>query len=361
MKEKICLLINSLNPGGMERVTSELANYLSTVEKKEVHLIVYGKERDHFYKISERVIIHKPDFQSRYPFKILLAVRTIAFLRKKVKEIHPDTLLSFGEIWNVFVLISLFGLKYRIFISDRAQPGKQRPLEGLRKWLYRSAAGIIVQTKTAKLIYERKFPHSNIKAIPNPIYQIKRSHHQDRENSILFVGRFIPTKHIDRLIKMFSEINADNWKLIIVGGDHGKSKLSNDLKALIGELNLENSVFLEGYQSNVDQYYLTSKIFAFPSSSEGFPNVVGEALSAGLPVVAYDCVAGPSEMIENRNNGFLIDLHNEKMFKEKLEYLMNHEEQRIEMGEKARESVKKFSVEKIGERFYETITNSGRS
>jgi hypothetical protein len=70
------------------------------------------------------------------------------FLRKKVKLIKPDSILSFGEYWNSFVLIALIGLPYPVFISDRCSPDKEftRIHTILRKWFYPKAKGIIAQT-----------------------------------------------------------------------------------------------------------------------------------------------------------------------------------------------------------------------
>jgi len=119
---------------------------------------------------------------------------------------------------------------------------------------------------------------------------------------------------------------------------------------------MEENVILEGYQKNIEAYLLKSKIFAFMSSSEGFPNVIGEALSAGLPVIAYDCTAGPRDMIESDKNGFLIPLFDEALFREKLEYLITNEEEREKMGRYAKQSIATFEPEHICEKYYRFIT-----
>ena len=124
-----------------------------------------------------------------------------------------------------------------------------------------------------------------------------------KENIVLSVGRLIRSKHHDKLIEIFSHV-APGWKLIIVGDDSQKQNNMILLKDLIPKLNMNEKIILAGNQSDVDSYYLKSKIFAFTSSSEGFPNVVGEAMSAGLAVVAFDCVAGPSELIQSGETDF---------------------------------------------------------
>jgi glycosyltransferase involved in cell wall biosynthesis len=127
------------------------------------------------------------------------------------------------------------------------------------------------------------------------------------------------------------------------------------LQTLVKELGATDKVILAGKQSNVEQFYLKSRIFAFTSSSEGFPNVIGEAMAAGLPVVAFDCVAGPSEMITDNENGYLIPLFDYKLFQEKLSVLMNDDLLRTNMGLKANQSIRKFDVEHIGNRFFKFV------
>ena len=169
------------------------------------------------------------------------------------------------------------------------------------------------------------------------------------------VGRLIKTKHQDKLIELFLKISKPGWKLVIVGYDHLKQNNSAILMKIIADNNAEDQIILEGKQADVETYYLKSKIFAFTSSSEGFPNVIGEAMSAGLPVIAFDCVAGPSEMIKDNQNGFLIPLFDYELFQEKLEMLMDNDELRIMFGDRAREDIKHFSLDIIGEQYFTTL------
>ncbi len=81
-------------------------------------------------------------------------------------------------------------------------------------------------------------------------------------------------------------------------------------------------------------------------------------MAAGLPVIAYDCIAGPSEMMIDGVNGYLIPLFDDVMFKEKLLQLMEDEDLRNTMGQKATETIKIFDVEIIGEKFYQFIFNN---
>ena len=80
-------------------------------------------------------------------------------------------------------------------------------------------------------------------------------------------------------------------------------------------------------------------------------------MSAGLPVVAYDCIAGPSDMINDSENGFLIPVFNDELFLSKLEMLINNDDLRILMAENAIESIKKFDQKTISEKYLDFILN----
>lgn len=355
---KICLAIPSLQAGGMERVMSEIAWDFSKRKDVELHLIMFGRNRDIFYPIPDNMIIHKPNFKFNDNLRTLYTIKTIFYIRKEIKKINPDKILSFGEIWNSFVLLSLLGTKYDTFVSDRCRPDKSfgKLHDYLRKKLYSKAKGVIAQTAKAKEIYSKQFHNDNVIVIGNPIRDIKPKN-IEREDIIVSVGRLIDTKNFDQLINIFSKIENKNWKLIIIGGDALKQNNSVKLQQQINNLNLNEKIILAGTQKDVESYLLKSKIFAFTSSSEGFPNVIGEAMSAGLPVIAYDCIAGPSDMIEDGNNGFLIPLFDQELFVNKLNYLTNNEEIITEMGNNARDFIiKRFSTKTICEQYFNFIT-----
>lgn len=356
---KICCCIHSLGTGGMERVMSELINGFIRKYNSEVHVILYGIERDVFYEVDDRVIIHRPKFVFSNEYRTWSTIQTMVYLHKEIRHINPDSVLSFGNYWNNFVLLATRGLKYPVFVSDRSSPVKNMGAfqNKLRNILYPKASGVIAQTSKAKEHYDKLFRQKNYAVIGNPIRDIMIPDDNQRENIVVSVGRLIKTKHYDRLIKLFTELNRADWKLIIVGGDaQGQNNMAK-LQALLSEIGNPANIILAGTQKDVESYLLKSKIFAFTSSSEGFPNVVGEAMSAGLPVISYDCVAGPSDMIDDGENGYLVPVFDDELFKKRLMQLMDNEEKREKMGRLAKKSIRRFEVEKIVDDFYSFITN----
>jgi GalNAc-alpha-(1->4)-GalNAc-alpha-(1->3)-diNAcBac-PP-undecaprenol alpha-1,4-N-acetyl-D-galactosaminyltransferase len=355
--KRVCFIIPSLHPGGMERVMSELAQNFAKRKDIDLHILLYGIKRDIFYEIPDNITIHKPLWEFNNKYRFVYTLRTLVYVRSTILDINPDYILSFGEYWNSFVLLSLLGLKKKIYISDRCKPDKNlgRLQELLRKWLYPKATGVIAQTSKAKEIYAEKKLNSNIIVIGNPVREIEFKEEQKKENIILSVGRLIRTKHHDQLIRIFKQTAPSNWKLVIVGGNANKQNGMAELKSLIVEFGLEGRVELTGTVEDVESYYGKSKIFAFTSSSEGFPNVIGEAMASGLPVISYDCVAGPSELVVDNVNGYLVPLFDMAEYRVKLAKMLSEEGLRAKMGEASKGLIKKFSANEISEKYYQMM------
>ena len=340
---------------------SELADYFSRKPNVEVHLVMYGIKPIIFYSLPQVVSIHKPPFTFNNHLRFLYSLKTLLYLRHEVKKIQPYSILSFGERFNSLVLLALIGKKFPIYISDRCRPNLSLGrLHNFFRWLlYPKSKSVIVQTITAKEIYQEMLPKAKLTVIGNPIRKISPRSEILRENIVLTVGRLIDSKHHDELIKLFVEIDMPDWKLIIVGDDAIKQQNKQRLQNLVKKLKFDDRIVFAGSQNDVDKYYLRSKIFAFTSSSEGFPNVIGEAMSAGLPVVAFDCIAGPSEMITNNKDGFLVQLFDYHLFKEKLAALMTDPVLRDQLGKEAKNSIKQFSSEIIGEKYFALVASKG--
>ena len=106
MKETIvCLVLPNNTCGGMERVMIEIANYLSLIDNIQVHLVLY--ENDNFYFIDKKVIIHLPS-KKKTKRKILLLFKYFWYLRNTFKKVKPYSILSFGETYNSFCILSIW-------------------------------------------------------------------------------------------------------------------------------------------------------------------------------------------------------------------------------------------------------------
>ena len=100
-------------------------------------------------------------------------------------------------------------------------------------------------------------------------------------------------------------------------------------------------------EKKIEYKYAESSIFVLSSRYEGFGMVLIEAMSFGIPCISFDCNYGPSDIIKNNEDSFLIKNGDEKDFAKKLQLLMKDESLRKEMGEKARKNVERFLPENV--------------
>jgi GalNAc-alpha-(1->4)-GalNAc-alpha-(1->3)-diNAcBac-PP-undecaprenol alpha-1,4-N-acetyl-D-galactosaminyltransferase len=356
-QRKIVIGVHSLATGGMERVASVLLSELSKVDGLELHLILYGRRRDLFYSLAPGVITHLPDFVFSDYSRPVATLKTIFFIRDSLKKIRPDAVFNFGEKWNNLVLGACLGAGLPIFVSDRCQPDKKLGFlhETLRRLLYPRAKAVIAQTAFAEHVYRKMMPNARYQVIPNPIVIPPEVEAIKREPLILSVGRLIETKHHDRLIKIFHRRRDRNWKLAILGDDPLGGKTRDRLLELCDSLGEIENVALPGTVSDVAPWYRRASIFAFTSSSEGFPNALAEAMSYGLPCVAYDCVAGPRELLGLSTYGFLVDLFDDQSFLERLDRLVASEALRRDLGGIARMSMSRFASDQIAQMYLQLL------
>src|SRR5690606_30500414 len=141
----------------------------------------------------------------------------------------------------------------------------------------------------------------------------------------------------------FIQINNTSWKLCFLGdGQHQVA-----VKEKSRTSTLVDHIKFEGNRPDVDTWYQKSSVFAFTSTSEGFPNALGEAMAHGCACISFDCVAGPSELIDDGVNGFLIPEGDHALYVQRLKQLMVVEELRIRFGKNAMEKMKQFNNSKI--------------
>ena len=342
---KIFLVIPTLAQGGAERVISELANQFSK-DGVEVHLVLLAKKED-FYIVNNSINIHRLGFINKGILqKFFSELQVFIKLRMLLKEHKPDAVLSFMDKYNVFTILASRFLNQRIFVSDRSNPKLNLPpfLYVLKKITYRYATGIISQTSLSKEIIRNFTGNKNVHVIPNPVKEVQLFSEDEREKTIINVGRFVPEKGQKYLIQAFSQLNANDWKLVILGD----GPLRESLEKQVIDLGLADHVLMPGAVNDVDRWLAEASVFAFSSVSEGFPNALVEAMAAGLACVSFDCQAGPRDIIEHGVNGFLVEEGNVGELVDKLVMLINNIKLADMLGSNAKIVRDKYNIDSIG-------------
>ncbi|MBS7786429.1 glycosyltransferase [Flavobacterium sp. CYK-55] len=352
--KRICLAIPSLNVGGMERVMIEIAQYIKKNSDHQVTIIKLARSQNNFYQVPEGVDLVEPDFFFNPRLRLYHSLKLLWFLIQTIRRIKPKSVLSFGEMYNSFVLLSSFFTSSKYYVSDRSQPDRKWGFfhEKMRQLVYRRAHGIVAQTSYSKAFFERELNHKNIRVIPNPgrdhDYQMT-----EKKNIVLYVGRLIPNKKVDLLLDIFDQIALPDWELWIVGDGPERQKLEQQHQQLKNQQHIK----LWGAQKDIGAFYAQAKIFAFTSISEGFPNVLIEAQSYGVTCVSFDCVAGPSDIIGDGSNGFLIPLLNTEIFAQKLAELMKNDSLCMQMRKQSLIDSEKYKTDVVAEQFLNFITS----
>lgn len=341
----------------MERVITELANYYAANDMADVHLIKLTSGKNYFL-LHKEIKLYEPSF-CHVDFKPLKrSIITGKFLRSTVKKINPAAILSFGDRYNAFVILCTLGLGKKIFVSNRMNPflTNGKAIDLFNKLLYPFAAGIIAQTNTGREAFLKKYWQKNIWAIGNPVRVVKKSSTVQQENIILNIGRFANEKNQELLLQYFKELSPTRWKLVFLGDGPRLKKV----KALAESMQLCSSVLFEGNVSDIDIdiWYQRSKIFAFTSTSEGFPNALAEAMTVPLACISFNCATGPADLIEHGVDGFLIPNFQHDEYKQKLQQLINDDALRQRLSCAAEQSVAQFSIDNIGKKFLRFIFTS---
>lgn len=365
-KKKIAFVIGSFNPGGAERVISNLSNGL--IDKYEIVIITFVKGTS-FYPLDER-IKHlacydtiKPNITNSIYTSLKLNYNLTRRLHQIIKEESIDIVLAFITEANILAIIAskIYGIP--CIISER-----NNPLEGniskfwqvLKKLVYPLADHLVLQTQGVKALFERKIKSTKISILPNPIaseLSKSRDNFTKKENLVLTVGRLDKNKNQHILIRAFSSIDVHNWKLLIIGEGDKKQELTE----LIYLLNLKDKVEIISKIKHIDFYYNKASIFVSTSITEGFPNALLEAMHFGLPCISTDCNFGPSDLINNGVNGFLIPVDQESSLKERLSQLMNDANLRQKFSNRAKLTTESYQSEKVIVQWEELISSKLKS
>lgn len=348
---RIAIVVPSLKVGGMERVASLLANLYAENPMNEVHLLTINNAEPG-YAIGDGVKLHQPDFNTTHQSFLKATLSGLKFLRKTLKVIQPDGILSFGDRYNAFVVLSVIGLGLKVYVSNRMNPSLSNGkfVDSMNWIFYKKAAGIIAQTEYARDIFLKRYNNPNVVAIPNPFHQ-KEAIVGKREKIILNVGRFGDKKNQHLLIRYFNELETEGWQLIFLGDGSKMDQTQEELT----KLKSGKEVKLMGAVSNVAEWYEKASIFAFTSTSEGFPNALGEAMAAGCACISFDCEAGPSELIEDGENGFLVPVGEDEEYKEKLQKMIQDNALRAQFGDAAIKKLQQFDSAIIAKRYQDFI------
>ncbi|GAA4937544.1 N-acetylgalactosamine-N,N'-diacetylbacillosaminyl -diphospho-undecaprenol 4-alpha-N-acetylgalactosaminyltransferase [Algibacter agarivorans] len=342
------ILIYSLSGGGAERAVSHLLAYCFD-NKIEVHLFLMNPTIK--YEIPSEIEIHHIEKSSPNENGIIktLKIPFLAYkyskLLKQLKITHSLSFLTRPSFINI-ISSKLTRYNYKVITNERAFPSLQYSYPSFQssfnkrmiRLLYKKSDVVISNShgNANDLIENFSVPTDKIKVVNNPIDLDKIDKIEGLDNffdnkkfNLVTLGRLDIGKNHSMLLNAMSELNNPILRLYIFGVGNMKKELESQIK----ELKLEEQVILAGFDPNPYKYLKKADLFIFGSNHEGFPNVLLEAMSCGLPILTTNCQSGPSEIMEletvendlmKTDYGILVPIKNAKLMAKGINYFLSN-------------------------------------
>ena len=341
-QKRFVFFIGALDEGGAERVLSILANELAK-RGHEIEVLTYY-HREVVYPLNSEIKLSS--VEEATDGKRLLG--RLLWLRRYFRK-NARVAISFLAPFNMLMILATIGTRVPVIVADRNDPRRipQKALvRRLRNLLYRFADRVVLQTKSNADYFGRAIQKKS-EIIFNPIDLGDASGlalRTKKEKKIVSVGRLMPQKNHEMLIRAFASLakKLPDYRLVI----YGEGKNRQNLEALITQLHLEQFVLLPGSVSNVPQAIADAQVFALSSDYEGMSNALMEAMCLGLPVLST-AVSGTSDLIESERNGLLVPVGDESAFTNELLRLTLDPALQKHFGEEAQELTKRCSPEAV--------------
>ena len=361
---RLTLVIHSLECGGAQRVLTTLANAWQRTGHTVTVAALSDGQRPPFFALDDDISIEWLDMagDSRHVLDAIARnTRRVWAVRVALVRTRPNLVVSFLTTVNVLVLLATMTCAVPVIVSERIDP-RLDPLPRVWRWLrrrlYRRAAAIVVQTRRTAEWFPPQL-RSRMAVIPNAVSPPRTPPRPTRGRNdhptVLGVGRLEPQKGFDLLVRAFAHAirQHDGWELVIVGEGSQRPALA----ALAAAYGVADRVHIPGRQLDIWRAYAAADIFVLPSRFEGFPNVLLEAMAAGLPSVAADCPTGPREIIRNEREGLLVPTEDVDAFAEALSRLMGNAALRDRLGSEAARVVDRYGADAIQERWSALVSD----
>lgn len=348
-KLKILLLASTLTGGGTERRTVYILKYINR-DIFEPILCVWEKKGVYAKDIPRETKV--------YAIKRRNKAFTLLNMCKVIYKEKPD--IIFGNMWgiNTAAIVALkmmfFKRKVKLIIGIVTNPSYFKR-QSIIRFLYSFADLIVTNSYGIReyLVSSWKIPKEKIRVIHNGVdiknidkLSLEKANHiwiKNNYNLIISVGRLAEPKGLPYLLDALKIANKKNpIYLIIIGMGEEEERL----KKIAKKIGINNRVDFIGFKRNPFKYMAKTNLFILSSIWEGFPNVLLEAMVCRTPVVSTDAPYGPSEIIEDGVNGYLVPVADSTQLAEKILYVLENLDKQDNVIREARQTIeKKFTFD----------------
>lgn len=357
---KIVFYYGSIRNGGAERVITTLANDL--VQKGDHVAIIVTDDGESGYFLDPNVTVIGLNSQhlSRNIREALEAFRkNVSNVRGHIEEIRPDVIVAFDPQLAAVARAACRSMpKVKVIGSERSNPYMART--GWKSKLFVKMTpkldGFIFQTEGAKSFYPHKTQNKSI-VIPNGIFRGVPESIPDFKarpaGTLCASGRIDKVKRYDLMVDAMEQVLQKFPDIVL--DIYGEGKDREELESYICSKGLQNSVILRGRTNSMAEALVRHRIFILSSDHEGMPNGLLEAMACGCACVSTDCQFGPSELIQDLDNGRLVPVGDSVALAKAIEELLDDPEKSERIARNARKVSQTHSQEKITDMYREYI------
>jgi len=372
-KTRVLFLFAHLHKGGMQRAVSNISMALPDIF--EQHVGFFGTENPPF---QYQAILH--DFNVPGSLKIGLFGKILNFfnrtlkLKKFIKNQAIDVVVSFGNAANVLNAFS-FNSAYRVFSVRGAiyDDGNNILIAWIYQRLIRFSFGFsdvvvavsldlkaVVETLTDARVLVCHIPNLfHLTEIRAQAAEPLPEHYSYLSSApfILNVGSLVGIKGQDLLISAFAAIQKSYPDLLLVLMGRGVERNEYIRQAQI--LGIGASVKIIDFDSNPYRYMSRATVFVLPSRSEGFPNVLVEAMACSCPVMAFDCPTGPREILGDSEYGELVENMTAEELAKRINDLLSSDERRAFLKKQSAKRAAVYDASHVIEQWINVLSRKG--
>jgi N-acetylgalactosamine-N,N'-diacetylbacillosaminyl-diphospho-undecaprenol 4-alpha-N-acetylgalactosaminyltransferase len=352
------MVTDQLATGGAERCAALLSVFFEKNYCKVHHIVVVDKVEYEF--AGELLNLGKLKNQSNGLFNRLKRFWVLKhFFQKnnfdfiidfRVKRYSLQEYIIAKFIFNSPLIVTVHSFMTNLYFPKNKL---------LANSIYSHSYKIIAVSNAIEERISSRFNYSNFQTIYNPIDFdfIESATKEDFSidfKFILGVGRMQDSvKQFDVLINCYAASNLpkQNIKLVFLG----EGLIQNDLKKQVAKLKMEDFILFKGKVANPFQYFKKALFTVLSSRNEGFPSVLLESLACETPVIAFNCFSGPSEIIQNQENGLLVENQNQEKLIHAMNEMVANEKLYYHCKQNSKQSVQRFSIETIGNEWLELM------
>lgn len=338
--KKVVFVTGSMIRGGAEGVIASVANGLAKRGWKVYIISLLFEGCDYELDASIECI----NLARMKENKLFDSPRMILALRKTIKYLQSEIVVSFMVTINIVTWIATRGLKTKFIPSERNDPdkGTNSIIKILQKKAYGAADIVVFQTTRAMNFFPREIRNKGV-IIPNPVRKMPKAS-SERKKTIVTAGRLEEQKNHKLLIDAFSSVYKTHKDFTV--DIYGDGTMKDDLRRYIEERQLTEVVHLCGKIDNVPEHIRNAYMFVLSSDYEGLSNALLEAMAVGLPCITTNC-AGSEDAIQSGKNGLIVPVGSKKELEDAISWMIENPADAMEIGKKARESMHKYNYDNI--------------